>query len=208
MAGQSRRKQEMLMKKAKELFFIYGYEGVSMDRIASEAGISKMTIYKYCDSKEKLFSEVIIKDIQNYMDEAQRLMDEKYHTVDKIGALYEYSKEVAKRYPPVLLKDIVKRKSMLDKFTKVKQELVVSLWRYILEDGVSKGEIRNIDVEFVAGLLMNLPAAIKNYDFLDNEVKLMKFYENFMDFIKYGLLGGLEVVNNAEGRAHDSPECQ
>jgi len=206
MAGQSEKKLEMLMKKSSELFFKYGYNGVSVDKIAAEAGISKMTVYKYFSSKEDLFVEVICRDIQHYMDEARRLMDEKYHTVEKIQAIYEYSKNIAKDYPQILIKDILEKKSLLDRVTSIKQDLGLSLWRYIIEDGIKKKEIRNVDVDFISGLLMNLPYAFKNYDFFDSEEKLMAFYWNFIDFIKYGLLGGLEVVRDGEASTHEGPE--
>lgn len=203
MAGQSEKKLEMLMKKSEELFFKFGYNGVAMDRIAAEAGISKMTIYKHFSSKEELFVAVMRNNIRRHMDEARRLMDKKYHTVEKIGALYDYSINAAKLYPHILLKDIVERKSLFESIGAIKQETALPLWRYILEDGISKKEIRNIDLNFISELLMNLPYAIKNLDFLEDEDKLMKFYRNFIDFIKYGLLGGLEVVEDGEGCTHE-----
>lgn len=206
MAGQSKKKFEMLMKKSNELFFKYGYNGVSIDRIAAEAGISKMTIYRYFSSKEELFIEVMSRDIQQHMDTARTLMDEKYHTVDKIGALYDYSKNAAKYYPHILLKDIVERKCLLDQISSIKQDIGLPLWRYIIEDGISKKEIRNVDGDFIATLLMNLPNAFKNLEFLESEEKLMVFYGKFIDFIKYGLLGGLEVARDGEESAHEGPE--
>src|SRR6185369_14118539 len=42
----------------KDAFLRDGY-GVSMDRIAEEAGVSKQTIYKHFASKEALFLEII-----------------------------------------------------------------------------------------------------------------------------------------------------
>jgi AcrR family transcriptional regulator len=192
LAGQSQKKLDRLLEKAEELFFKYGYNGVSVDQIALEAGISKMTIYKYFHTKEDLFVEVIGDNIKKQLEEARRLMDEKYHTLDKIEALYSYSMDAARKYPHILLKDIIERKSFLERTTELKKEIALPLWKHILEDGISKGEIRNMDVGFVSGLLMNMPNAIKNLDFLDNEEEMVKFYKNFIDFLKYGLLGGLE----------------
>lgn len=192
MAGQSQKKLDRLMEKAEELFFKYGYNGVSVDQIAKEAGISKMTVYKHFHNKEDLFVEVIGDNIRKQMDEARRLMDEKYHTLDKIEALYDYSMDAAKKYPHILLKDIIERKSFLERITDLKTEIALPLWKHILEDGISKGEVRSMDVEFVSGLLMNMPNAVKNLDFMDSEEGMMKFYKNFIDFLKYGLLGGLE----------------
>ncbi len=208
MVGQNQKKLDRLMEKSEELFFKYGYNGVSVDQIAMEAGISKMTLYKYFHSKEDLFVEVMKNDIQHHMDEARRLMDEKYHTVEKIEALYGYSIKIAKLYPHILLKDIVERKSLLERISAIKQQIALPLWQYILEDGIIKKELRNMDAEFISELLMNLPKAIKNLDFLQDENKMIKFYSNFIDFVKYGLLGGLEVVKDGEGRTHEGPERQ
>ena len=52
MISQSEIKYNRMMEKAKELFFEFGYRATSMDQIAEESGISKMTIYRYFSSKE------------------------------------------------------------------------------------------------------------------------------------------------------------
>lgn len=44
---------------AKQHFFEHGYEGANLDAIASEADVSKMTVYSYFPSKEALFEAVI-----------------------------------------------------------------------------------------------------------------------------------------------------
>ncbi len=44
---------------AKQHFFEHGYEGANLDAIASEAGVSKMTVYSYFPSKEALFEAII-----------------------------------------------------------------------------------------------------------------------------------------------------
>lgn len=48
-----------ILEAAKRLFVEQGYEGVSMDQIAAEAGVSKLTIYSHYGDKETLFSEAI-----------------------------------------------------------------------------------------------------------------------------------------------------
>ena len=46
------KKLNNLLEKSKELFWKFGYNAVTVDRIADETGISKMTIYKYFNSKK------------------------------------------------------------------------------------------------------------------------------------------------------------
>src|SRR4051812_36206550 len=51
-------KRAAILKAGSASFMREGY-GVSMDRIADEAGVSKQTIYKHFTNKEALFLEII-----------------------------------------------------------------------------------------------------------------------------------------------------
>lgn len=50
---------EIILNKARELFFSYGLKNVSMDDLARNAGVSKKTIYLYFEDKSALVSEVL-----------------------------------------------------------------------------------------------------------------------------------------------------
>lgn len=43
---------EQILNAAKKLFTNYGFKKVSMDEIASEAGVTKKTVYTYFPSKK------------------------------------------------------------------------------------------------------------------------------------------------------------
>lgn len=44
-----------ILEAAKDLFITQGFDGVSMDQIAAEAGVSKLTVYNHYGDKESLF---------------------------------------------------------------------------------------------------------------------------------------------------------
>ncbi len=48
-------KREKVLDAAKRLFPEFGYDGVSMDTIATEAGVSKLTLYSHFADKDDLF---------------------------------------------------------------------------------------------------------------------------------------------------------
>jgi len=52
-------KGEAIMNAAKTLFVKQGFEHVSMDEIASAAGVSKLTVYSHYGDKESLFSAAV-----------------------------------------------------------------------------------------------------------------------------------------------------
>lgn len=52
-------KRAAILDAAKRMFTAHGFERVSMDQIAAEAGVSKLTVYSHFGDKETLFSEAI-----------------------------------------------------------------------------------------------------------------------------------------------------
>ena len=52
-------KRAAILAAAKRLFVQQGFEGVSMDQIAGEAGVSKLTVYSHFGDKEGLFAEAV-----------------------------------------------------------------------------------------------------------------------------------------------------
>ena len=52
-------KRAAILDAAKNLFLRLGYDGCSMDAIAGEAGVSKLTVYSHFTDKETLFSTAV-----------------------------------------------------------------------------------------------------------------------------------------------------
>lgn len=52
-------KREAILMAAQVLFLKNGYEGSSMEAIAAEAGVSKLTLYSHFKDKEALFGEAV-----------------------------------------------------------------------------------------------------------------------------------------------------
>jgi AcrR family transcriptional regulator len=192
MAGQSEIKYKKLLDKAEELFLKFGYTSVSVDQIAKEAGISKMTVYKHFHSKEELFIKVLMNNTDRHTKMIIEKIDEKYHTFEKIEALYAYMLEVNNLLSPILIKDIMDRASLLQILIAYKEQRTLAMWRRIVEDGIQKKEIRELDIDFISKLLLYMPTMfMKTNDYID-EAKRLKMFENLFDFMKYGLLGGIE----------------
>ena len=48
-----------ILEAAKRMFTLHGYERVSMDQIAAEAGVSKLTVYSHFGDKDALFAAAV-----------------------------------------------------------------------------------------------------------------------------------------------------
>lgn len=52
-------KRAAILEAAKRMFVSHGFERVSMDQIAAEAGVSKLTVYSHFGDKDSLFAEAV-----------------------------------------------------------------------------------------------------------------------------------------------------
>ena len=52
-------KRAAILEAAKRMFTQHGFDGASMDQIAAEAGVSKLTVYSHFGDKDSLFAEAV-----------------------------------------------------------------------------------------------------------------------------------------------------
>lgn len=64
---------EKIMDAAIELFSVHGYEGVTTEEIATEAGFSEKTLFRHFKSKQNLLEQAI--DRYHYADEMRAIFD-------------------------------------------------------------------------------------------------------------------------------------
>jgi TetR/AcrR family transcriptional regulator, mexJK operon transcriptional repressor len=83
----SDRKHREIMQAATAVFVAQGYDGTSMDEIASKAGVSKQTIYKHFSDKDNLFTEIILATTRQ-VDDVVRLV------TDTIGGSRDLSRDL------------------------------------------------------------------------------------------------------------------
>jgi len=69
-------KENNIFKAAEKVFAVSGFKNTKMEDIAVEAGITKVTLYAYFQSKENLYMGVTYKALQ-------QLIDSYYETIDK-----------------------------------------------------------------------------------------------------------------------------
>lgn len=194
MISQSEKKYNRLMEKAEELFIGLGYKAVSMDQIAEAAGISKMTIYRYFPSKEELFIETILSLADRIFLNIKEELKTIDGTLEKIDFLLNFGIEYSKKYSFALYKDIMENPYILDKIMKKKISMTKDIFRDIIRKGIGRGEIREVDEDFISHMLIILIEGIgKSYfNKITCNEELENLAENFYDFLKYGLLRGKE----------------
>jgi TetR/AcrR family transcriptional repressor of mexJK operon len=63
-------KRAAILEAAKRLFVAQGFAGVSMDQIAADAGVSKLTVYSHFGDKEALFAAAVQAHFEQQLPES------------------------------------------------------------------------------------------------------------------------------------------
>ena len=84
-----REKEKERMKRAilnasQQLFFKKGYQSVSVESIAKKAQISKGTVYLYFNSKEEIYAQILLNDIEKFHKKALGVVDKGGNAADML----------------------------------------------------------------------------------------------------------------------------
>ncbi|PUB17466.1 TetR/AcrR family transcriptional regulator [Yoonia sediminilitoris] len=83
----SAQKREQIYQAAVVEFQEKGFSDASMDRISARAGVSKRTVYKYYESKEKLFQELLCRHWGRFAASLDVVYDKDRDIRDQLTAL-------------------------------------------------------------------------------------------------------------------------
>lgn len=102
--GRTPRKRRAILAAATEVFLQHGYLGASMDEVAAKAGVSKQTVYKQFECKERLFAEIVLGTSDQLMD---GLLQAYVETLDGAADAREALRALAGRLLQTLTADSV-----------------------------------------------------------------------------------------------------
>ena len=95
------RKNEII-DAAERLFFVRGYEEVSMDEIARGVELNKATLYLYFKNKEALFAAVVLRGIGILQEQYRACMENQVTGIVKVALLGEAYYRFSQEHPDYL----------------------------------------------------------------------------------------------------------
>jgi len=85
------KKREVIIREASRLFLTKGYAAVLVDEVATNANVSKKTLYNHFENKKALLETCVEKFIRDYEQGAEELLGQFYDTVlDKLDAYLRF----------------------------------------------------------------------------------------------------------------------
>lgn len=184
-------KKEQILKTGKELFWKFGFTRVTVEEICKEAGISKMTYYKYFDNKMALVKTLLNDVLKTSMEKYQQIMASQIPYPEKVTQMIELKREQTHTMSSEFFRDYMQSGDPeLLAFLEKKSEESLEIFTEDFRKAQQNGDIRkDLKVEFIMAV-MNLLI-----EWAQHDNSLIDLYEDPQDlaveitsFIFYGIL--------------------
>jgi AcrR family transcriptional regulator len=70
-------RRQKILESARTLFFAEGFKNVTVDKIAKVSELGKGSIYLYFNSKEEIYAQILLNDIEKFNQQVSTLFDQK-----------------------------------------------------------------------------------------------------------------------------------
>lgn len=192
-----RQRKELIIDKATELFAVKDYYEVMMDDVAHLSKVAKGTLYNYFASKEELYDEIIISNLEKLLTAVKSGLNNESSIIE---SLYSYVTSLFqflishKNFFKIYLSNISKDYEGSNSEIKLKSEELNSILSDIIYKGKRESLFRDVDEDFAVRLIIgnifnSVNRSIK-YNF--HEEQLVSERENLFDFILHSIYAGFE----------------
>jgi len=172
-----RENKKFILEAAEKVFSQKGYSQATVDDISDEAQFSKATIYRYFDSKNDIFSEIIMASFLEARKNILRISKKNQSAEERIEELIKFILSYFRRKKNIARIFLMERSSMKqilgmdidnhampidskqpipDNYLKIMKDIFEAMCA-IIQEGIDSGEFRRVDAReacFILGAML------------------------------------------------------
>lgn len=171
------RKKDIILDVTKKLIVQYGYAKTTLDDIAGALGMKKSSLYYYYKNKEDIIYEVMMREKSLYLKCIKEALEIEGSTLDKMTN-YEWAKEnyFKKSFTPfdLTINQVCEIKRDIQELLKDIECEEKKLIAKVLKDGIENNELKKLNKNQVAEIIINISEAIRIKEFYNSETQRMK----------------------------------
>jgi AcrR family transcriptional regulator len=179
-----------LMDTAERLIRRYGLNRVSVEEICREAGVSKMTFYKYFSNKIVLARAIIDKFMKEGEEEYRAIMDRNIPYEEKVKEIIRMKLDNSRDFSQELYNELFRSgipelSELIQEYTRKNIGILISDIKKAQEMGTVR---RDIKPEFIIFLLNQMIVMASDKGLLDSYDSFQDLIAELVNFFFYGIL--------------------
>ena len=158
-------RRSAILRAARKEFFEKGFRAVTVDSIARRAELSKGAIYLYFKSKEEIYAQILLRDIDKFHDRVESLLDTARSAADNLrnfaevyAAFFISDRELFRIFMNFMIQHnpVNFTPNINDHIVRSTNQTVVVI-EQILQMGIERGEFpRTLDIRVCRNALWGL----------------------------------------------------
>ena len=183
-------KYQDIYKTGKELFWKHGVKRVTIEEICEEAGVSKMTFYKFFPNKLEFAKTILEVEVGESLNIFEKVVHGDLSFTEKVKQMFMLKLEGAKGISIEFISDIYKNPDMgLQQLIEKQKQKSLGLFVDFLTDSQKKGLIRNdIKIDFILYYSNQMMQMFDDKQLVSKYDHPHDLIMEAMNFLFYGLL--------------------
>jgi AcrR family transcriptional regulator len=183
-------KRELILKTGKDLFWKFGFRRVTIEEICKEAGVSKMTFYKFFSNKMDLVKILMDEILMGALEEYHKINNSDVPYPEKVIMMIQLKKDQVKTMSNEFFRDYVQSADpeMIEYLNKLTQDNL-KMFTDDFYRAQKAGDLReDVKVEFIMYIMNHMIE-------MTHDDRLLDLYDNPQDlvmeitnFLFYGIL--------------------
>lgn len=154
-------KREVIVDSALRLILKNGYDGTTVDDVASMSGVSKGLVSYHFPKKDALFRAVLEKILHRLEDDLRGVHEADLPARERLTLYYRnlFEHEERTRHYYIVLVDFLAqapREASVRNYTQVIYQTILKYVEMTVTDGIVGGEFRNVDARIAASTIVAL----------------------------------------------------
>ena len=190
MDNMSHPKRELVLKTGKELFWKFGFKRVTIEEVCKEAGISKMTFYKFFTNKIDLVKTIMNDILQESLSKYKKIMASDIPYPEKVVALIHLKSEQIETMSSEFFRDYVQADdpemiSYLQQLSGESMQMFTDDFRKAQENGDIRKDLK---IEFIIYMMNHLVEMAQNDVLINMYDEPQDLVMEITNFLFYGIL--------------------
>ncbi|MBL0132905.1 MAG: TetR family transcriptional regulator [Chitinophagaceae bacterium] len=165
-SSKSNTRKDVIISKAARLFREKGYSATSMRDLAEHVGVEAASLYNHIKSKAEILQEICFKTANQFMNHITEVEVSDQKSLAKIEAILRFHiRQIITQYEEVYVMDR-EWKHLTDPYLSNMQSQRRSYRQRIatiIEEGIRKGEIKNIDAPTAVLIMLHAVSGIESW---------------------------------------------
>jgi len=192
-------KVQSILDTARKMFGRYGLQKTTLDEIACMARVAKATIYNYFGSKDRVYLEVLRREVDEIVEKITSSVDQEVLPDDKLVAFARAKFRYMRQAINILNLDREGAEKLLPSTESIRNELFerdVKGIHSILKEGVQKGVFQINNVPLAAAAIGHALRGFElNWLVQESEERIEHYLDELMNVVFYGLMSEKKGAN-------------